>query len=320
MTKKLTLEEFIEKARAIHGDRYDYSEVIYKGYKHKIIIICPVHGKFKQKPITHLAGKGCQCCGRLNTIISRKLTQQEFIDRANKIHNNKYDYFKSLFKDIYTKIVITCPLHGDFEQIPNDHLSGKGCKICGNISIGKKLISNLNEFITKSNKIHNNLYSYKNFIYKNAVTKGYVTCKEHGDYLVSPNNHLRGRGCPTCKSSKGELVIKEILDKHCIKYIQEYRIPEEKYLLYYDFYLPDLNLLIEFHGEQHYRFVPHFHRTIEKFLDQRKRDAFKIWLAKEKHISLIELNYNHLSIPIDKFSVSLIKLIYKLAKIEDSIE
>ena len=121
----LTQDEFIERAVAVHGNKYDYSKVIYAGTKKKVCIICPEHGEFWQKPYAHLAGQGCPKCAN-----NQKIDKEEFIRRAREIHGDKYDYSKVDYKNNYTKVVITCPEHGDFKQFPHSHLQGNGCQKC----------------------------------------------------------------------------------------------------------------------------------------------------------------------------------------------
>jgi hypothetical protein len=125
MSKRLTTEEFITKAIIVHGDRYDYSKVEYIQNKKKIIIICPEHGEFMQIPSGHIRGKGCAICS--NNVIS---TKSEFIEKANIIHNFKYDYSLIEYKNRHSKILILCPDHGGFLQKPNNHLNKQNCPSC----------------------------------------------------------------------------------------------------------------------------------------------------------------------------------------------
>lgn len=118
-------EEFIEKSKRIHGDKYDYSKVNYINNREKVEIICPIHGSFYQKPNSHLSGQGCpECSG------NKRLTTEEFIKRAREIHGNKYDYSKTEYKNRKTKVEIICPDHGSFYQTPFNHLIGAGCPVC----------------------------------------------------------------------------------------------------------------------------------------------------------------------------------------------
>ena len=139
---KSTTQEFITKAENIHGDRYDYDKVDYKTARLPVIITCPIHGDFIQRPNDHLAGKGCAKCGK-----RQKSTTQEFIDKSKKVHGDNYGYDKVDYKNSQLPVIITCPTHGDFTQRPNDHLQGKGCSKCSE-SKGEKSI---NEVLTKYN-------------------------------------------------------------------------------------------------------------------------------------------------------------------------
>ena len=143
--KKLTTKEFIKKANKIHNNKYDYSNSKYVNAKTKIIIICSKHGNFIKTPDHHLRGQSCPKC------TSRKTTK-EFIKKANKIHNNKYDYSKVNYKTSRKHVIIICPKHGKFLQLANSHLNGKGCKQCTSKSISKKSQIWLNK-IEKENNI-----------------------------------------------------------------------------------------------------------------------------------------------------------------------
>ncbi len=125
--KKVNTNLFIENAKKKHGNRYDYSLVNYINVKTKVEIICPIHGKFLQKPNNHLSGKRCKKCNR-----GKVFDSKDFIEFSNKIHNNKYNYDKSDYVKSHIKITITCKLHGDFTMIPNNHLRGQGCRKCFN--------------------------------------------------------------------------------------------------------------------------------------------------------------------------------------------
>ncbi len=129
----MTTEEFIEKAREIHGDKYDYSKVEYVDTKTKVCIICPIHGEFWQSPNKHLSGQGCPKCKSQKIRDSLKLTLTEFIKRSKKIHDDKYDYSKVEYTNFATKVCIICPEHGEFWQTPNNHLAGKGCPNCSGL-------------------------------------------------------------------------------------------------------------------------------------------------------------------------------------------
>ena len=123
--RKPTTEEFIDKLRKIHNNRYDYSKFSYITWELKSIIICSIHGEFKQSPNDHAQGYGCPECGG-----SRKLSNKEFIDRSNCVHNNKYDYSETKYINNASKVKIICKKHGLFSQRAGHHLKGHGCKFC----------------------------------------------------------------------------------------------------------------------------------------------------------------------------------------------
>ena len=115
MGKKLTTEEFIERAKKIHGDTYDYSLVEYKGALDKVRIICKIHGLFEQRPASHLNGHGCHICGK--ELVGRKrISNEEFIDRANEIHKGLYDYNLVNIDGSESVATIICKIHGEFSQ------------------------------------------------------------------------------------------------------------------------------------------------------------------------------------------------------------
>jgi len=220
--KKYTTKDFINKAKKIHGNQYDYSITKYKNSKLKIKIICPIHGEFEQIPSAHLFGQGCKYCGILKTTLSRKTTTEEFIKKAKKIHGDKYNYSFVKYKNPQTLIKISCPKHGVFEQLPYTHLNSHGCPKCGRESVWDKSRGSGEKFIEKSNKIHNNKYDYSLVKYKNARTKVKIICNLHGIFEKRPYVHLNGRGCPICfyesQKDNKEIFIKKAIKTHGDKY------------------------------------------------------------------------------------------------------
>ena len=185
---RITTENFIKKARKAHGDKYDYSKVEYKGTHTKVCIICQEHGEFLQTPHNHLHSQGCLACsGR------KQLTTEEFIRRAKEVHGDKYDYSKVEYVNKSTKVKIICPIHGEFEQIPDNHLHGHGCHKCVNC---KQLTTE--EFIHRAKEVHGDKYDYSKVEYINSHTKVKIICPIHGEFEQEPNSHLEGKGCPNC--------------------------------------------------------------------------------------------------------------------------
>ena len=188
MSKRITNEEFVAKAKEVHGDKYDYSKVEYKNNHTKVCIICTEHGEFWQTPSNHLSGKGCAKCSG-----NYKMDTNDFITKAKEIHGDKYDYSKVEYINNNEKVCIICPEHGEFWQTPHNHLKGAGCAKCGG---GVNL--NTNDFIIKAKEIHGDKYDYPKVEYKNNHTKVCIICPEHGEFWQTPSNHLNGCGCPKC--------------------------------------------------------------------------------------------------------------------------
>lgn len=186
--KKLTTEEFIQKSKIVHGDKYNYSKVEYVGTDIPIIIICPEHGEFKQSPYCHLKGNNCpKCVGGI------KITQEQFIKKAKAIHDDKYDYSKVNYISTHKKVIIICKEHGEFLQAPADHQQTKGCPKCSGTYMDTEY------FKEKAIKIHGNKYDYSKVIYEKNNKKVIIICPEHGDFEQNPSEHLSGKGCAKCQ-------------------------------------------------------------------------------------------------------------------------
>jgi very-short-patch-repair endonuclease len=196
--KKLNTEEFIIKAREIHGDVYDYSNVEYTNSTTNVIIICKIHGEFEQVPSSHMVGSGCSICGHETRGKSRLSNTEEFIIKAREIHEDVYDYSKVEYTNSTTNVIIICKIHGPFEQQPSNHLINRGCVDCGRERTGKINSSDRDTFITKAKELHGELYDYSNVNYVNSNTHVVITCKTHGDFRQSPGGHLMKKGCRTC--------------------------------------------------------------------------------------------------------------------------
>ena len=274
--RKSNTKEFIIKANLIHNNKYDYSLVEYINNKTKVKIICPKHDVFFQIPNNHLSGNGCPKCSK-----SKFLTTKEFIIKANLIHNNKYDYSLVEYTDTYTKVKIICPKHNIFFQAPTNHLSGNGCPKCSG-----KLRMTTKEFITKANLIHNNKYDYKLTEYINNKTKVKIICPKHDVFFQTPTNHLSNKGCPICKSSKGEEKIYHYLTENDIKFEREKKFKDLGNKRF-DFYLPNLNTIIEFDGEQHFK--AKFGE--EEFIRTKVNDEIKNHFCLKNDIRLIRISY-----------------------------
>ena len=202
-TQQRTTEEFIQCAKEIHGDYYDYSLVEYTGSFIKIKIICPIHNKFLQNPSQHLNGNGCPECGRERI----KLTTPEFIQRASEIHNNEYDYSKTIYEDIFKKVIIICRKHGEFIQTANDHLCACGCPECQNNSISKEETKWLDSLNIPKSLRNNYMYAGNRRIKPDAFDPITNTVYEYwGDFWHGNLNKFKAEDInPKNKFTYGEL-------------------------------------------------------------------------------------------------------------------
>lgn len=290
MGKRKTTEQFIKDAKEKHGNKFNYKNVDYKKSNIKVKIICnKCNNMFEQLPNSHLRGRKCPTCsGRLKNV-------DTFIKSSLKVHKGAYSYDFSVYEHSKKKVKILCKNHGIFEQTPNSHMKGRGCPICADDYI-KSRTKTTSNFIKDAIKIHGDKYNYDLVDYKNCKTKIKILCKKHGIFEQKPNTHLSGRGCAKCNSSKGEIEIATYLNKRGIKYVEQYRFknqPKEIKACRYDFYLPDYNTIIEYHGIQHINFIPHFHGDILSMLSRRKRDYEKMKFCENNNINFIEIHYNH---------------------------
>jgi very-short-patch-repair endonuclease len=224
---KMNKETFTEKAREIHGfDKYNYDNVVYVNNKTDIIVNCIEHGEFITTPMTHLAGRGCRIC--FHKRITK--TKEKFIEEAINKHGDKYDYSKVNYVNDMTKVIFICKIHGEFEQIPRNHLTNGGCKRCGIIAItgtkenfvNKSLDVHSKSFVDKSISLNSNKYDYSLVEYKNRQTNVKIICKIHGVFMQAPSNHLNGAGCLKCsyidRTKTKEYFIEKSIKIHGDKY------------------------------------------------------------------------------------------------------
>lgn len=239
--KGKTTQELIEEFKTIHSDKYDYSKVDYVKSSQKVCVICPIHGEFYITPNHHLQGVGCPKCGG-----SHKSNKDEFINKSNQIHNNRYDYSKVEYKNANTKVCIICSEHGEFWQTPQKHLSGQKCPLCAIKERSEKSLKSNEGFITESNIIHDNKYNYSITKYIKAKEKVDIICPIHGLFSQEASSHLSGCGCPKCGNeiSKAENdIMKLVGDLNPQQRNREILKGKE-----IDVYIPSLKLGIEYNG------------------------------------------------------------------------
>lgn len=335
-TKEELTKSFIARSKKRHGEKFDYSNIIYIDDETPVKIICPIHGEFEIKPSRHLYSKyGCPKCANIENSSHKKMTTEQFIEKAKKIWGDFFIYDKTYYDGMDKKLIITCPLHGDFLTRPSDFLHHHGCPKCKSNKtkiINKSLkLSNKEEFINKlellypnmfnydkviyidsrtkvllhsilcnedfyvtpaqaiqghfkqkyrgesrinyrkkltteafiqrANFIYGNKYDYSKTIYIDSTTKLTVTCPKHGDFLVIPSDHISHRqGCPKCTQSIGENFITKVLNDSGIQFIPQYKININNSTRYIDFcvVLGKKLIFLEYNGKQHYEPVEIF--------------------------------------------------------------
>jgi hypothetical protein len=204
--------EFIQRAIAVHGDRYDYSITEYKGRHAKLLVACRVHGAFEQDAGNHLGGAGCPSCGAHRSKTHRLLDNDAFLARARRSHGDKYDYSKVSYSGKSNQVVIICPEHGEFSQIAGHHMRGVGCPNCG----GRRKWT-LDEFVNKSISVHGDKYDYSLVEYIRARSSVRIICKLHGEFLQSPAEHKAGGVCPECRKVKLSVALTSSTDEFVSK-------------------------------------------------------------------------------------------------------
>jgi very-short-patch-repair endonuclease len=241
--------------------------------------------------------------------MGKKSTKEDFIKKAIEIHGDKYDYSGVEYIGNKLKVNIICLLHGEFYQRPNDHLSGYGCKKCQykKTSSENKFTNEL--FIKRANLIHSSKYDYSFVRYDGYENKIKIVCLKHGEFMQSPHSHLSGAGCPSCKESRGENKVTEILMKNNIKFQKQVTFNNLRDVsnLYYDFYLPDHKIFIEYEGKQHYSPIPFFGGK-EAFLKTRKHDIIKYKYAVNNGYKILKI----MCVPVNQLEE---QLYYKLKEI-----
>ena len=311
-SRKTSLEEFVKRAKEIHGDKYDYSEVEYINSGTSVKIFCKTHQEFFwQTPSTHILQKsGCPKCANCYS-----MTPEERKNLLEITYGDKFDF--SLV---------------DFNLVINEKVKFKiKCKSCGQvleksfsrIDFSKEMFCPYCEthqkrttesFIEELKQIWGDKYIYDNVVYVDAFTPVEILCREHGSFWKTPNRILEQKDspeiCPRCLLSIGESIIEDFLTEKCFKHIPQKKYKDlfrtfskalnktfkHKNPLKFDFYLPDYNLCIEYQGEQHTKVVDYWGGNLT-FLDMQERDQMKRDYCKYNKISLLEIYFN---VPLDQ--------------------
>jgi hypothetical protein len=195
-----SIEEFVERAQALHGDRYDYSRAKhYSNRKSRLTILCKVHGEFVQTASDHLNGYGCPKCGSASSADTRRSDTVQFIERAKALHGDKYDYSNVQYRTAQDVVEIICLKHGMFEQKACSHLAGHGCPGCANLNSKSELelvgfIKALGVIITANDRKVLKGKELDILIPSKMLAVEYNGSTWHSDYRRSPANaksHMR---------------------------------------------------------------------------------------------------------------------------------
>jgi hypothetical protein len=286
-----TTTVFIRKAQGKHGDTYLYDRVQYITVRKKVEIGCKVedHGYFWQTPNSHLRPSGCPKC-RIHKIVAQTTsTRDEFVSNAESIHGDTYLYDRVEYKGSLHPVEIGCMTHGYFMQTPNKHIQGGGCTKCGNISTANAKRLSLSEIIEKFVLKHEDLYIYDRVNYTCSNIDVEIGCRveDHGYFWQRPYVHYSGSGCPKCKlKNEGKVgaFLEEILPDHNIIHNKSWGCMGSRRP---DFRVPELFLILEYDGEQHFR-------DVEKWGPcsiVKKIDTWKMLMSKSEGYTTIRIPY-----------------------------
>lgn len=307
-------DEFIEKARKKHGDKYDYSKIEAINDNDHVCIICPEHGEFWQRPKNHIKGYGCTKCGRNAVSEKLSLNTDSFIKKAYKVHGNKYDYSKVNYINNHTKVCIICPEHGEFWQTPNDHLDNHGCIKCRDVNISKTLSDTTNIFIEKARKTHGDKYDYSKVEYKGGDIKVCIICPIHGEFWQTPHAHLRGDGCKKCgiekRTKERSLTTEEFIKRATIKHNGKYDYSKVEYV---NWFTPVCIICPE-HGEFWQRAGDHLNghgcdKCVSSKLEEQVENLLNQYnIIFDKHVTSLKLKwlgYKHLDFYLPDYNIAI---------------
>ena len=310
--KVLTLDTFKNRMHEIYRDKYTFVWSDFKNRYSQVRFTCKHHGEQHSSANVLLKGKGCEYC-------NGKFYPPDWIKNARAVHGEKYEYDESRPpRKTADYIRYKCPVPGWQETRYDCHvLQGCGCALCAGVLNKLSPEERKQKWIDQCKKRFPGKYSYRDVVYVNNDTPVKIYCKEHHlTFEVTPDTHSRGAGgCPLCTKSVGEVEIYKWLSEHDVPFETQKKLPNEnmfckRHYLVADFYLPDVNLIIEMNGEQHYQYVEHFHTKDWTFEDQQIRDETLRAYCREHRINLLEIKYDK----IDKIPQILAKATSKRRK------
>ena len=256
-------EDFIWRSKQIHGNKYDYSKVSFHRVTEKVIIICPEHGEFETKAYLHygICKRECPICTKERTINEIKLDVKEIEKEILSITPN-IKFLSQDYKNIFSKVSYQCL---KCDKIHNTtYISLRKGQKCYRCSIDKPQVRDTEDFIQRSNKVHNHFYDYDKTLYQAARKKVVIICPKHGKFLQRASSHIKGQGCPKCKTSFGENKIREFIEMNNIIYKEQYIFQDCRNIqvLPFDFAIlnkdQSIHFLIEYDGGLHFKPIAYF--------------------------------------------------------------
>jgi hypothetical protein len=279
LTRSITSEDYLSEAKKVHNDCYDYTLTKFKNARTKVIVVCKYHGSFEISGYSHIRGVGCQSC-KLDQ--KYKNDKEEFIKKANKKHNNKFDYSQVDYRGTNTPVNIGCPDHGEFSVTPYGHLMGAGgCAHC----YGNNL-KTIQQFIDDAQKKHGTRYDYSLSQYINAKTPLIIICRSHGQFKQQPNNHLSGSECPRCNINKSKIE-RNWLDSLNVpmQYRQQKIMGKSGKMYVVDGFEPQSNTVYEFNGDfWHGNPKVHDPNQINRIINKTFKQLHEETLRKEQDL------------------------------------
>lgn len=213
----------------------------------------------------------------------------EILVEFRERHGDRYDYSQVEYVNLSRKIAIVCPQHGPFVQRPYCHLQGHGCPHCKYERFSANQRLTLDEILSRFHQAHGERYDYSRVVQvRNCGHKVTICCLEHGSFRQSVSDHASGRGCPTCRESRGERRVARVLEMLGVPFVRQQRFPSCRDVkpLPFDFFVPSESSLIEYDGAQHIVPSKRFNLPII-----RRHDAIKTDWAQQRGLSLIRISH-----------------------------
>lgn len=264
-SQRLTKEQFIDRSNARFGDLLNYDKTKYVDYSTPVILNCQIHGDFVRTPDSHLKCKyACNECATIQRGFKKRKSLEQLCDESEELFGKVFDFSKSVYNGSKKEILIICGIHKEFITTPDNHLGSKyGCAQCGHSAANEDNKLTKDKFIDNAMAIHGKTFSYTNAIYVDYHTKLEITCYNHGSFWQTPASHIRGNGCPICKSSHMENIMFHILREAKVPFTPEFSIPSLPNRAF-DYYilLAKFKIINELDGIHHFREVPFFKRSL----------------------------------------------------------